>query len=229
MSHKNKVAVILSGCGVYDGAEIHEATLTLLALDLLGVKAVPAAPDIPQAKVVNHAIGKDVPGENRNVLVESARIARGDIRQVSELDVDDLDAAILPGGFGAALNLSDFATAGADVTVERTVSDFLGRMHKAGKPIAALCISPPILARVLKDAGVEGASLTIGNDPGAAGGINALGQQHVDCTPDSFVVDEANLVVSCPCYMLAGSIGELWKGIEGTVARLVEMMGKVQA
>ncbi|NOZ02180.1 MAG: isoprenoid biosynthesis glyoxalase ElbB [Deltaproteobacteria bacterium] len=224
MSDKKKVAVILSGCGVYDGSEIHEATLTLLALDMHGAKAVAAAPDIVQAKVVNHAIGKEMPGENRNVLIESARIARGDIRQVSELDVDELDAAILPGGFGAAINLSDFATAGADVRVERTVSDFLGRMHLAKKPIAALCIAPPILARVLKDAGVEGAKLTIGNDPSAAAGINAIGQEHVACPADSFVADQDNLIVSCPCYMLAEGIAELWKGIEATVVRLLEMV-----
>lgn len=224
MAEKKRIAVILSGCGVYDGAEIHESTLTLLALDLFGAQAVCAAPDIPQFKVVNHAIGKDVEGESRNVLAESARIARGDIRQVSELDVGALDGVILPGGFGAALNLSDFATAGADITVERTVSDFLTRMHAAGKPLAALCIAPPILAKILKDAGVTGASLTIGNDPGAAGGVNAIGHKHVACTPDSFVVDEANRVVSCPCYMLAGSIGELWKGIEATVKKLLDMV-----
>jgi len=225
MSDKKKIAVILSGCGVYDGAEIHESTLTLLAIDMRGARSVVAAPDIPQAKVVDHAIGKDVPEENRNVLVESARIARGDIMQVSELDVSDIDAAILPGGFGAALNLSDFATAGAGISVERTVSTFLGAMHAAGKPLAALCIAPPILAKVLGDAGIQGAGLTIGNDPATAGGVEALGQKHVACSADTCVVDRDNRIVTSPAYMLAGGIAELWKGIDAAVDALIEMVG----
>lgn len=223
MTEGKKVAVILSGCGVFDGAEIHEATLTLLALDLAGARAVIAAPDREQARVVNHRTQTEVPGERRNVLTEAARIARGDIRLVSDLRVSELDAAILPGGYGAAFNLSSFATAGADLQVEPTVEAFLREMWSARKPLAALCIAPPILAKVLKDAGVRGARLTIGCDAGVAGAIAALGQTHVECPATSCVVDSENRVVTSPAYMTASRIGELWQGIEATVKAMLEL------
>jgi len=223
-NNPRKVAVVLSGCGVFDGSEIHEATLTLLALDLHGARAVIAAPDIAQARVVNHRTQAEVSAEKRNVLVESARIARGDIRPIRDLRVSDLDAAILPGGYGAALNLSSFARAGADLTVEQTLSTFLHEMWSARKPLAALCIAPPILAKVLKDAGVKGARLTIGSDPGVAAAITALGQTHVECAADSCVVDETNRVVTSPAYMLAGGIAELWRGVEATVQALLGLV-----
>lgn len=222
MSAKKNVAVILSGCGVFDGAEIHEATLTLLALDLAGAKAVIAAPDCLQARVVNHRNQQEVE-ERRNVLVEAARIARGDIRPVAELRVAELDAAILPGGYGAALNLSNFAKAGADLELEPTLATFLKEMWSAGKPLAALCIAPPILAKVLKDSGVRGAKLTIGSDASVASAIEALGQTHVECSAASCVVDEKNRVVTSPAYMLASGIGELWQGIQATVNALVKL------
>ncbi len=221
MDNQKKVAVILSGCGVFDGAEIHEATLTLLALDLAGARAVIAAPDRNQARVVNHRTQAEVPGETRNVLMEAARIARGDIRPVGDLRVSELDAAILPGGYGAALNLSSFAVAGSDLQVEPSVAAFLREMWSTRKPIAALCIAPPILAKVLKDAGVQGARLTIGCDPGAAGAITALGQTHVECRATECVVDETHRVVTSPAYMTAGGIGELWRGVQATVQALL--------
>lgn len=223
MNSEKKVAVILSGCGVFDGAEIHEATLTLLALDLCGARAVIAAPDRNQARVVNHLTQAEVPGEKRNVLIEAARIARGDIRRVSDLRVSEVDAAILPGGYGAALNLSNFASAGSDLEVEPTVAAFLREMWEARKPLAALCIAPPILAKVLKDAGVQGARLTIGNDPGTARAIAALGQTHVECKATECVVDETNRVVTTPAYMLATSIAELWQGVQATVKAVLDL------
>lgn len=223
MDNQKNVAVVLSGCGVFDGAEIHEATLTLLALDLAGARAVIAAPDRNQARVVNHRTQKEVPGETRNVLVEAARIARGDIRPVHDLRVSDLDAAILPGGYGAALNLSSFATAGSDLQVEPSVAAFLREMWSARKPLAALCIAPPILAKVLKDAGVQGARMTIGCDAGVAGAIAALGQTHVECKATGCVVDEANRIVTSPAYMTAGGIGELWQGVQATVTALLDL------
>ena len=217
-----KVAVILSGCGVYDGSEIHEATLTLLALDRAGATALIAAPDKPQARVVNHVSGSETT-ENRHCLAESARIARGKIRPLSELKVGDVDAVILPGGFGAALNLSNFASAGADLAVDPGVATFLGEARRAGKPIAALCIAPPILAKVLMDEGIRGARLTIGDDPGTAAAIQALGQLHVVCPADSCVVDDVNRVVTCPAYMTATGIGQLWTGIEKAVNALLAL------
>lgn len=222
-AEKKKVAVILSGCGVFDGSEIHEATLTLLALDMHGATAVIGAPDIPQARVYNHLKGEDEAGQTRNVLVEAARIARGNIVPLSSLRPSELDAAIIPGGYGAALNLSNFAKAGADLQVEPSLASFLLEMHSSGKPLGALCIAPPILAKVLKDAGVKGARLTIGNDPSTASAIEALGQTHVNCQADSCVVDEKHKIVTSPAYMLAKGIFELWRGIEATVKALLSL------
>jgi enhancing lycopene biosynthesis protein 2 len=223
MSSKKRVAVILSGCGVFDGSEIHEATLSLLALDQRGAEAVIAAPDAPQRRVFDHSAGAEVAGESRNCLVEAARIARGKIVPVPALDVASIDAVLLPGGFGAALNLSDLAIAGGGLTLEPTTARFLAAAHAAGRPLGALCISPPLLARVLKDAGVTGARLTIGNDPGTAAAIEANGQVHVACAGDSCVIDRANRVVTCPAYMVAGSIAELWKGIDAAVEALLAL------
>jgi enhancing lycopene biosynthesis protein 2 len=223
MATTKRVAVILSGCGVFDGSEIHEATLALLALDRAGAKAVIAAPDVPQVKVHDHRKGQDVAGQTRNVLVESARIARGDIRPVSDLTPADIDAVLLPGGYGAALNLSTLAKAGADMAVEPTTLEFLKAAWQAGKPLCALCIAPPILAKVLSDLGVKGVRMTIGNDPGTAGVIEALGQVHVTCPATSCVADPEHRIVTTPAYMLAGGLAELWMGVEAAVDALLEM------
>jgi enhancing lycopene biosynthesis protein 2 len=223
MATTKRVAVILSGCGVFDGSEIHEATLSLLALDQRGAVAIIAAPDVPQAKVHDHSTATDVHGETRNVLVESGRIARGNIRLLSTLSPDDVDAVILPGGFGAALNLSTLATAGADLAVEPTTLAFLKAVYTAGKPLCALCIAPPILAKVLAELGIKGVRMTIGNDPATAAVITALGQTHVTCPATSFVADPARKIVTSPAYMLAGGIAELWMGINAAVGELLEL------
>jgi len=222
MSQK-RVAVILSGCGVFDGSEIHEATLSLLALDRRGAQAIIAAPDIPQTKVHDHAAGRDVPGERRQVLVEAARIARGAIRPLADLQVSEVDAVLLPGGYGAALNLCDLAVKGPGMTLEPTLARFLEEARKAKKALGALCIAPPILAKVFHDAGVRGVRLTIGNDPGTAQVIEALGQTHVPCAADSFVIDPAHRAVTSPAYMLAPSIAVLWTGIDGMVGALLDL------
>src|SRR5512140_2970369 len=156
-----RVGVLLAGCGVYDGAEIHEAVLTLLALDRAGAEAVCLAPDVPQKNVVNHLTGQVAEGETRNVLVESARVARGGIRTLAGFDPSTLDALVLPGGFGAAKNLCDFAFAGADCTVHPEVARVIQAVHAAGRPIGAVCIAPVILARLL---GTEKPRVTIGTD-----------------------------------------------------------------
>ena len=223
MARTKRVAVILSGCGVFDGSEIHEATLSLLALDQHGAVAIVVAPDVAQAKVHDHASARDVAGETRNVRVESGRIARGNIRPVASLSADDVDAVLLPGGFGAALNLSTLATAGAGLSVEPTTLAFLKAAYQAGKPLGALCIAPPILAKVLAELGVKGARMTIGNDPATASVITALGQTHVTCAATSFVADPARRIVTSPAYMVAGGIAELWMGINAAVEALLEM------
>lgn len=214
-----RVGIVLSGCGVFDGAEIHEAVLTLLAVDRAGAEAVCFAPDKPQSDVVNHLTG-DVTSENRNVLVESARIARGKIQPLSAADAQQLDALIVPGGFGSAKNLSDFATRGAACEVDENLQMLAQEIHKQNKPIGFICISPALLPRLLG----EPVKITIGNDIETAESIEKMGGIHVPCPVDDIVVDEARKIVTTPAYMLANSISETAKGIDKLVARVVDLI-----
>jgi enhancing lycopene biosynthesis protein 2 len=214
------IGVILSGCGFQDGAEIHEAVCTLLALDKMGVKTVCMAPNTEQHKVTNHLTGKDVK-EKRNVLVESARIARGKIRDIAEVKAAELDALIMPGGYGAALNLSDFGVKGADGTVNKDVARLIREVHKAGKPICAICIAPGAVALTLGD---EHPVLTIGNDVETAGNIEKTGAKHETCGVHDFVVDKERKIVSTPAYMLGPSIAHVAEGIEKAVRETVAMI-----
>jgi len=216
-----KVGVVLSGCGVYDGSEIHEAVITLLALDRLGATAVCMAPNVDQEHVVNHRTGKPVEGV-RNVLDESARIARGKIQDVAKVKASDLDALVLPGGFGAAKNLSNFATAGSKARVEPGVGRLLREMHKARKPIAAMCIAPAVVAAALRDERA-GPKLTIGSDEATARAIEGMGSRHVVCPVDESRVDEEQRIVSSPAYMYDARIGEVAAGIERAVKELVRL------
>ena len=216
------IGVVLSGCGVQDGSEIHEAVATLLALSRRGAKAVCYAPDDNQSRVMDHASGQEKL-ESRNRVVEAARIARGEIAPLSEADVTELDGVILPGGFGAALNLSDFGSAGPGMTIRPDLEALLGAFADAGKPIAALCIAPPILAKLMQIRGVSGARVTIGNDAGTAAGIEAMGQTHVNASATDVVVDHGHKLVSSPAYMLAGNIAELFEGIDNAVGALLEL------
>jgi enhancing lycopene biosynthesis protein 2 len=215
-----KVGVVLSGCGVYDGAEIHESVITMLALDRRGAEMILCAPDTAQMHVVNHLTGDVDENDRRNVLVESARIARGQIRDVAEVSADDLDALILPGGFGAAKNLCDFAVAGADCSVNSDVAALVRQVHAQGKPVAAVCIAPALIAKVL---GEEAPELTIGTDAGTAGALESMGARHVSCPVDEFVVDRERKLVSSPAYMLGESISEVAAGIDKTVDALLEL------
>ena len=213
-----KVGVVLAGCGVYDGSEIHETVITLLALDRAGATAVCMAPDMEQA-VVNHLTGEQVEGATRNVLEESARIARGNISDIARIKASDLDALILPGGFGAAKNLCDFAFKGTDCEVHPEVARLVREVVAAKKPLAAICIAPALVSKVLGD-GQLAHQLTIGTDEGTAEALTAMGSTHVS----EFVVDKDNKLVSSPAYMLAGSISEAAEGIEKTVTAVMEML-----
>lgn len=213
-----KVGVVLCGCGVYDGSEIHEVVLTLLAIDRAGAEAVCFAPDKEQLHVINHLNG-EVTGDKRNVLAESARITRGKIQPLSSADPQQLDALIVPGGFGAAKNLSDFATRGADCEIDKELKILTREIHKKNKPIGFICIAPAMLPKLL-DTSVR---LTIGNDMGTAQAIEAMGGVHVECPVDDIVVDVAHKVVTTPAYMLANSISEAASGIEKLVARVLEL------
>lgn len=217
---KPKVGVVLSGCGVYDGAEIHESVLALLALDRAGAEAVCLAPDVAQKHVIDHLSGQPAAGESRNVLVEAARIARGKVKDLAGFDPASLDALVLPGGFGAAKNLCDFAFRGADCDVHPEVARVVRSVHAARKPVGAICIAPVILAKLL---GAEKPKLTIGTDPGTAAAVEKMGGQHVACGGGGAVVDEERRLVTTPAYMLDSPISEVSAGIEKLVAELLRM------
>lgn len=218
-----KVAVCLSGCGFLDGAEIHESVLTLLALDQAGASAVCCAPDALQADVVDHLRHKPAAdAARRNVLVESARIARGKIRNVDEVRVDEIDALIFPGGFGAAKNLSTFATQGANCTVHADVERLALAMLKAKKPIGAICIAPAMLARICGKADLH-PKLTIGNDRGTADAVRAMGGEHCDCSVTDFVVDERHKIVTTPAYMYDASPAQVFEGVRKCVAAVLKL------
>ena len=214
-----KVGVLLSGCGVFDGAEIHEAVLTLLFLDRAGAEIICMAPDM-EFDVVDHT-NQQMTGEKRNVLTESARIARGDIRNLKEVSASDMDALILPGGFGAAKNLSDFAVKGPDATVQPEVQRILSEMTEAGKPVGAICIAPATVAKALAARQPE---VTIGNDAGTAAGVENAGGKHVECTVAQIHVDQNNKVVTTPAYMLGPGIKDVAVGIEKLVNQIVSMI-----
>jgi enhancing lycopene biosynthesis protein 2 len=216
----NRVGVILAGCGVYDGSEIYEAVITLLALDRRGAQIVACAPNVVQLHVINHLTGDVEPGATRNVLVESARIVRGDIRDVARVSADEVDALILPGGFGAAKNLCDFAVSGANCVVHPEVARLVREVHTRGKPIAAVCIAPALLARVL---GGEAPVLTIGNDADTAKALESMGAKHTSCPVTEFVVDRDRKLVTTPAFMLAERISQAATGIEKTVDALLEL------
>ncbi len=214
-----KVAIILSGCGVFDGAEIHESVLTLLFLEQAGAQYQCFAPNIDQLHVINHLTGEEQ-AQTRNVLVEAARIARGEILDLKELRVDDYDALVLPGGFGAAKNLCDFALKGENSVLNADVERVCQEFAQQQKPAAYLCIAPAIIAHIYP----QGTKATIGNDADTAAAMEKLGAQHVDCRVDDIVVDEQAKVISTPAYMLAGSVKEAASGIEKAINKLISLV-----
>ncbi|MBV7558690.1 isoprenoid biosynthesis glyoxalase ElbB [Enterobacter sp. ENT02] len=211
-----KIGVVLSGCGVYDGSEIHEAVLTLLALSRQGAEAICFAPDKSQADVINHLTGEPM-AETRNVLIEAARIARGAVQPLSQADASTLDALIVPGGFGAAKNLSTFASEGAECHVDPDLKRLALALHAAGKPLGFICIAPAMLPRIF-DFPLR---LTIGTDIDTAEIVENMGGEHVPCPVDDIVVDEDNKIVTTPAYMLAQSIAEAATGIDKLVDRVL--------
>ena len=214
---KKKFAVVLSGSGVYDGAEIHEATLTMLAIAKAGAIYQCFAPDIKQHHVINHLTGKEMP-EERNVLIESARIARGDIKPLEEFDAKAFDALIFPGGFGAAKNLSTVAFEGPNASVNPQVEKAVKEMLSLKKPIGALCISPAFIAKIIGN-GVE---VTIGTDEGTAGAINAMGGKHMTTTHGEVTIDKNFNVFTTPCYMLDATILDIHEGANNVVNAMLK-------
>lgn len=206
------IGVLLSGCGVLDGSEIHEATLALYFLNKAGAEIVFMAPEMT-IEAMDHA-ARTPSGQMRNIRTEAARIARGPVADVATVKADDLDGIVLPGGFGAAKNLCDFAEKGGQGSVLPAVANVLEALHAAGKPIGAICIAPAVLALVL---GRFSPEVTIGNDPGTAQAVEAAGARHVACDVDAICVDEANNLVTTPAYMLGPGIADIAKGIEKLV------------
>ena len=217
-----RIGVVLSGCGVYDGSEIHEAVLSLLAIAKAGAEAVCMAPDTEQMHVINHFSGQTEDGQPRNVLVESARIARGQILDIATVKADDIDALVIPGGYGAAKNLCDFAVAGADCTVNQQVQRLVKEMLTAGKPLAAICIAPAMLAKILGQQQPP-VMLTIGTDKDTAATLDTMGVKHVACPVNEVVVDKQRKIVTTPAYMLADNIAQVAVGIEKAIQRMLKL------
>ncbi|MCB1783550.1 MAG: isoprenoid biosynthesis glyoxalase ElbB [Alphaproteobacteria bacterium] len=212
-----KIAIVLAGCGVMDGSEIHEAVLTLLAIDKHGAIYQCFAPDIPQAQVINHITGEEMQGETRNVLIESARICRGKIMPLSEYMPQDYDALIFPGGFGAAKNLFTFALDGPDFTIDPDVKRAVLETRQHNKPIGALCISPVLLAKL-----VEGVTVTIGSDKSVAAAIKGpLKARHTVTNHGELTIDEKHNIVTTPCYMLNASISQIAQGTDNLVREIL--------
>ena len=215
----SKVAVVLAGCGFYDGAEINEAVLTLLCLEQQGATYQCFAPNVQQMHVINHLTGQVAEGESRNVLVEAARIARGRIKDVREARIDEFDALLVPGGFGAAKNLSNFAVAGAAMVVQPDFLTLARAFHQKGKPIGLICIAPVMAAAICG----EGARCTIGNDAGTAAAIEAMGAEHLSCPVSEARVDTEHKLVTTPAYMLAGGVAEAYSGISECVKEVLAL------
>ncbi|KAJ5070183.1 glyoxalase elbb [Anaeramoeba ignava] len=216
----SKVAVVLSGCGVYDGSEIQEAVSTLIHLSKNGAEYQCFAPNKEQMHVIDH-LKTEPTKESRNVLTESARIVRGDIKPLNDINIKEMDAIIFPGGFGAAKNLSDFATKGKDFVVDTEVEKILKEFHKQKKPIGLICIAPVLGAKVFKDCIV-----TIGDDPGVKDVIQSVGARHKDLDPEEICVDDKNLIISTPAYMKAQKINVVFDGIGKLVKKVLEFTEK---
>ncbi len=213
------VAVVLSGCGVFDGAEINEVVLTLLALEQAGACYQAFAPNIEQSEVFDHYHQQTITGVKRNVLVESARIVRGNITDVACASAAQFDALIFPGGFGVAKNLCDFALQGEKLTIEPSVLKFATAMHQAQKPIGFICIAPVMAMRICG----QGVRVTVGHEQAVVDKIQAMGGQHIDCAVEGVVVDTENRIVTTPAYMLAENISQAQLGISALVQRVLSM------
>lgn len=225
-----KIGVLLSGCGVYDGAEIHEATLTLLSIAEIGAEAVCISVDRDQHHVVNHTNGEEM-NEKRNMLVEAARIARGNITNINDVNPADIDGLIIPGGFGSAKNFTNWAFAGPDGTILPEVKLLIVNMLNVGKPIAALCVSPIVVAKALEGSDIH-AKMTIGSDQeaspydisGFSGGLESLGATTEMKTVREILVDSKNKIITAPCYMMDADILDIRKNVRSAVEALRDLV-----
>jgi len=221
--NKITIGVILAGCGVYDGSEIHETTLTLLALDQLNVTVKPLSISKQQRHTVDHTSQTEQASSDRNCLIESGRIARGCVDDIASININDFDAFIFPGGFGVAKNLSSFATEGANCWVDPTIEHLIKQAHQLKKPLGFMCIAPVLAAKVIPNV-----KLTIGSDSSTAQALEAMGATHINATINDIIFDETNLVVSTPAYMLANRLSQLPTGINALVNKLYTLAKQYQ-
>ena len=216
-----RVAVVLSGCGHLDGSEITEAVCALIALDLSGAEVQCYAPDKDQLHVIDHLRGAVVQGERRGVMREAARLARGNVKPLSDLRVSDFDALVFPGGFGAAKNLCDYAVSGVDCQVDGTVEAIIKETHGVGKPICAICIAPILIAKCLGKK--VHPVLTLGPGGDASKHAEQMGARHQAATATQIVADEANKIVTTSAYMDATRIGQVWEGVQKAIEKVLQM------
>ncbi|MBI3237526.1 MAG: isoprenoid biosynthesis glyoxalase ElbB [Flavobacteriia bacterium] len=225
-----KIGILLSGCGVYDGAEIQEAVLSMLAVQEIGAEYLCISVDAPQHHVINHTTGEEMP-ETRNMLVEAARIARGDIHNINSIAPADIDALIIPGGFGSAKNFTKWAFEGPDGAILPEVKLLLVNLVNVGKPIAALCVSPVVLAKAFEGSAIH-ANMTIGSDKEGSpysitdfsAGLAKTGVEPVMKTVREIQIDTANKLVTAPCYMMDATILEIRNNIRQAVEALRDLI-----
>jgi len=225
-----KIGVLLSGAGVYDGAEIQEAVLTLLEIERMGYEPVCIGINAQQHHVINHLNGQEQV-QARNMLEEAARIARGQITEISSVVPAELDALVIPGGFGSAKNFSTWAFDGPEASIRSDVKLLLVNMYNVGKPIVALCVSPVLLALALE--GIHPApTLTIGSTQEASPyqisafqeGLQAKGIRTTDCSINEICIDATNRIITAPCYMLEATLPELQSNIAQALKALKELL-----
>lgn len=225
-----KIGVLLSGCGVYDGAEIHEAVFSLLAIEEKGFDATCIGVNKDQHHVVNHISGTEM-DEKRNMLTEAARIARGNITDISDLNLDDIDGLIIPGGFGSAKSLTSWAFDGPDGKIIKEVKDLILKLIACQKPIIALCVSPVVISKALESSEFK-ANLTIGSNQekspydidGFKNGLEKTGVSVSMKTIKEINIDYENKIISAPCYMMEASILEIRNNIKQAVDAMAELI-----
>jgi enhancing lycopene biosynthesis protein 2 len=224
------IGVLLSGNGVYDGAEIQEAVLTLLAIDEMGWNAVCISVDKPQHHVINHLTG-EVMDESRNMLVEAARIARGQVIRIDEISPADIDALIIPGGFGSAKNFTSWAFDGPAGTILPEVKLLLVNLVNVGKPIVALCVSPVVIAKAFEGSTIHPTlSLGSSSEPspydiyGFNAGLEQTGAVTEERTIREVLIDPVNRIICAPCYMMNARITEIYANINQAMMALNEIL-----
>lgn len=224
-----KIGVLLSGCGVYDGAEIQEAVLTLLAIDEMGDEAICLSIDAIQHHVINHQTGEEMK-EQRNMLVESSRISRGNITSIDKINPSDIDGLVIPGGFGSAKNFTNWALQGPDGTIRNDVKLLLVNLINIGKPVVALCVSPVVVAKALQDSSIQ-VNLTIGSKDYASpysiqsfqDGLSKVGANTEDKSINEILIDKENKIITAPCYMMEASISQIRSNIKAAMLAMKDL------